>query len=422
MQNTSQGVHTFSFFQRLKEDEYFILISDFEKFINGKGEIKHQPIKDKNDPKKIIGWIYTYKNGKGIRWVLHSTKVSHELTIYVIMAIITPKVLIESNYIAVANVRDLEQVEDLFNKEAEKISPILNKFGFCSMNRADPSLTIDLEELKYPCSSEQLMILIKRGDIPKHFVERMEYKDNDKSHRKKADKYSHYLENDSVVINYYWKYPQINEKHPEFVNKEKFRNVIRLETECKYRKLYSISKSLNRNSRYCMSYDDIPVNELLEMAENNTCNPSIPIDVMLSDDVSANVIRSYFNKVIRQGDYLTLDGARWMVSAHNFRRDKEDRLIFALEIINECRSIAKAKKKLHGEEIKEFKRSLNDLDAILVNPVTIPREWKVDYIPNPLRAYYNHITEEQLVPKIEVLFDNLLAEYLLETKGHKADS
>lgn len=424
MQNTSQGVHTFSFLQRLKEDDYFILISDFEKFINGKGEMNCQPIKNKNESKKIVGWIYTYKNGKGIRWVLYSTKVSHELTIYVIIAIITPKVLIEKNYITVSNASDLEQVEVLFNKEAEKISPILKKFGFSSINRADPGLTIDLEELNYPCSSEQLMILIKRGDIPKHFIERLEYKDKDKdkdkSHRKMADKYSHYLENDSVVLNYYWKYPKINEKHPEFINKEKFRNVIRLETECKYRKLYSISKSLNRNSRYCKSYDDIPADELWEMVENDMRNPSIPIDVMLSDDVSANVIRSYFNKVIRKGDYLTLDCARWMVSSHNFRQDKEDRLIFALEKINECRSIAKAKKKLHGEEVKEFKRSLKDLDAILVNPVTIPREWKIDYIPNPLRAYYNHITEEQLVPKIEILFDQLLAEYLLEAKGYKA--
>ncbi len=417
MQNTSQGVHTFSFFQRVKENEYFSLKSDFEKYIKEKGELERQPIKDKNDPKKITGWIYTYESRKGIRWVLHSTKVSHEFTIYVIMGIITPKVLIGNNYIAVANAADLDQVEYLFNKEAEKISPILNKFGFCSMNRADPGLTIDLKELNYPCSPEQLTILIKRGDIPKHFVERMKY--NDKAHRKEADKYSHYLENDSVVINYYWKYPKINKHHPDFINKENFRNVIRFETECMYRKLYSISKNLKRNSRYCKSYDDIPVDELLEMAENNIRNPSIPIDVMLSDDVSANVIRSYFNKVIRQGDYLTLDGARWMVAAHNFRRDKEERLIFALELINECRSIAKAKKKLYGEEVKEFKRSLNDLDAILVNPVTIPREWEIFYIPNPIRAYYNYITEEQLVPKAEVLFDNLLAEYLLETKRHK---
>lgn len=337
MQNTSQGVHTFSFLQRVKEDEYFILNSDFERYMNENDELKRQPIKDKKDPKKIIGWIYTYKKGKGIRWLLYSTKVSHELTIYIIMVIITPKVLIENNYIAVANAADLEQVEYLFNKEAEKISPILNKFGFSSLNRADPGLTIDLQELNYPCSPEQLTILIKRGDIPKHFVERIKY--NDKAHRKEADKYSHYLENDSAVINYYWKYPKINEKHPEFVNKEKFRNVIRLETECKYRKLYSISKSLKRNSRYCKSYDDIPVDELLEMAENNIRNPSIPIDIMLSDYVSANVIRSYFNKVIRQGNYLTLDAARWMVAAHNFRQDKEERMIFALDLVNECRSI-----------------------------------------------------------------------------------
>ena len=43
---------------------------------------------------------------------------------------------------------------------------------------------------------------------------RREYQD--KSHRKKADKYSHYLKNKSAVVNFYWKYPEIDEKHPEF--------------------------------------------------------------------------------------------------------------------------------------------------------------------------------------------------------------
>lgn len=56
-----------------------------------------------------------------------------------------------------------------------------------------------------------------------------------------------------------------------------------------------------------------------------------------------------------------------MVEARKFRRDKEERLIYALGLINECRGITKAKSKLLGVDLKDFKRSLKDLDDILVN-------------------------------------------------------
>ena len=87
-------------------------------------------------------------------------------------------------------------------------------------------------------------------------------------------------------------------------------------------------------------------------------------------------------------------------------------MISALEFINERRGIVKAKAKLHGEKVDEFKRSLHDLDNIMVNPVTIPREWGIEHITNPFRAYYNNRAEVELVPSIELLFEKLLAEYL----------
>jgi len=104
-----------------------------------------------------------------------------------------------------------------------------------------------------------------------------------------------------------------------------------------------------------------------------------------------------------------------MIEAHNFRQDKEDRLMFALEHVNLCRSIAKAKSKLQGDDLKEFKRSLKDLDEIFVNPVTIPKKWGVKHIPNPLRAYHEHIYDEQLIFNNEFAFLQLLNEYLDES-------
>lgn len=410
MKNTSSGVHTFAFFQRMREEEYFDLRSHFNEFKVKTNELNDRPLKDKNG--RITGWEYTYKKRKGIRWLLLTTNADSKFTIYGIMVIITPKVLIENNYIAVMQFADLNVVEDMFNREAERISPLIRKFGSCSMNRSDPGLTLDLKELGIPCSPEQMIKLIKRGDIPKHFKERKVYDDNDKSHRKKADKHSFYLESNSVVINYYWKYPKQTIKHPNYANRENSRNVIRLEVQCKYPKLYSIAKTSKDNSKYVKYADGMPDEVIWNMINYGIKNPSIPLDVILSDDISDDVIRSYYNKIIRQGDYFTLEGARWMVKAHYFRQEKEERLLFALEYINECRGIANAKAKLFGDDLHDFKRSLRDLDDIFVNPVTIPREWGINHIQNPLKAYYLSTIEVPILFCNEVLFERLLAEYL----------
>ncbi len=50
------------------------------------------------------------------------------------------------------------------------------------------------------------------------------------------------------------------------------------------------------------------------------------------------------------------------------------------------------------KELHRFNKALWELDKILVNPVTIPRRWNTRHIPNLLRAYYDSIYEEQLVP------------------------
>lgn len=83
-----------------------------------------------------------------------------------------------------------------------------------------------------------------------------------------------------------------------------------------------------------------------------------------------------------------------IVESYNFRSDKEDRLLYALDVISEARGIEAAKEKLPSWELDDFKRSLNDLDEILVNPVTIPRKWGIKYIPNPFRAYYDAFYEQ----------------------------
>lgn len=417
MKNTSLGYHTFSFFQRLKEDEYFALSGSFMDYANLNKDMKMFPVKNKKG--QCIYYIYSYRPSNGIRWLLLSPLMKNGFIAYGILTIIDSKVLIEGNYITASKEDELETVERIYNGKVSEISPILNKFGECSLSRVDPCLNIDLQELNIPCSPAQMISLIKQGNIPEHYQERkVEY--NKKQHRRVTDKNSFYLESKSSVINYYWKYPQQdNEKHPNYFFKEASRNVIRLEVQCKYLAIYNLAQNIRNTTKSYYSMEDENSDQMYERMVYGIFHLKNPADVILRDSVLEGVIQKHFYRIVRKGDYFTLDGARIMVKSYDFRKDKEERLIYALEQVKECHGIAKAKEKLRGQDLTDFKRSLRDLDDILVNPVTIPRRWGIEYIPNLLSAYFDVIYEEQIVHKKEFLAKKRIEKFLLKIEDHK---
>ena len=415
MKNTSAGYHTFSFYQKVNSDDYSMLINDFVMYRHKNDDIKDFPIKDKDG--KTIGWEYTYKKNKGIRWLLLSSTAVNGFSWQGVAVIINPKALIEGDYIAAAQGDDLAMLERIFNSEAKRISPILWKFGLCSLNRADFCLNIDLKELGIPCSPEMMITLIKQGNIPKGYKERRHY--DAKLHRKTTCKSSFYLEGKSMNINYYWKYPQqANEVHPNFLFREASHDVIRLEVQYKYPKLYPLTREYKRESKFFVSMDDLSLEDVYQrLVSREPYNPSIPVDTMLSSKVSDRVNRKHFTQIIGQGDYFTLDGARDIVESYNYRRDKEERMIWTLELIKKYQGIANAKSKLYGPDLDDFKRSIKDLNSIGVNPVTIPRRWNIAHIPNLLRAYDDSIYEEELIPKQEYIVRQHIADFLSGNDG-----
>ena len=160
MTYTSKGTHSFAYFQRLNRENYSELENDFIECMN-KGELKRNPIYETNEkkPDKQIGWEYTSKIKKGIRWQLLSFDISPYMTICGVKVIITPKVLIDNDYITAGTEDDIKSIEELFNNEAKKISPMILKFGLCSANRADPCINVDIGELNLPCTPRQKMKL-----------------------------------------------------------------------------------------------------------------------------------------------------------------------------------------------------------------------------------------------------------------------
>ena len=415
MENTSMGYHTFAFFQKTNEEEYQVLENDFIGYMQRTKKLKRSPVQNKD--KIQIGWQYTYKDDKekGIHWLMLSSKAKNNYVTRGVLAVINQEALIENNYIRAAKDDDLKEVEEIYNRETEKISKIFLKFGSCSLNRVDPCLNIDLKELGISCTPEQMMKLIKRGNIPRYYEERKECYDS-KQRRMVSDKNSFYLESKSSVINFYWKYAKQGKKHPNYSKRESSRNVIRLEVECKYLKLYALVKNRNRESKYYESAEGLSIDEMYMRMYKGIYNPVIPIDVVLSANIYEPIIRKSIYKILRKGNYFTLDIARDIVESYHFRSSKEERMIEVLESVNESHGIAKAKSKLREDEFPRFNKALKELDKILVNPVTIPRRWDIKHIPNLLRAYYDSIYEEQLVSYQEYAAMKRIEEVLEKVK------
>ena len=109
--------------------------------------------------------------------------------------------------------------------------------------------------------------------------------------------------------------------------------------------------------------------------------------VMLSDEMCEQMISSYYHKTIGMGDYYSLTAAREKIKSMNFHQNREDRLMKTLKSVSLHRGVFKAKSHLSGKELEEFKRSINDLEKIGINPVTIPRERGIKFLPNLLKTY-----------------------------------
>lgn len=267
------------------------------------------------------------------------------------------------DYITAADSQCLSKLADVFNYEAAKISPILKDFESYSLSRIDYCINFDLVDLMIGCDPEAYMVLIKQADIPHHFTEYVEYRGT--THRKKPGEYSFYLMNNSVHINCYAKHYQLQTQFPLAPGIDDSLDVVRFEIQC----LYLKTRYLQKRIQDCG--DDF----------------ARRLFVMLSDEMCEKIITSYYYKTIGLGDYYSLDEARKIIQSKHFHQNKEERLLKALKLVSTHRGIPKAKAHLSEQDLVEFKRSVRDLGEMGVNPITIPREWKIKHLPNLLTAY-----------------------------------
>ncbi len=373
---SSLGFHTMTLSKELYCHSHTNdLINDFKKYCKKTKTIKIYPDKNENIA------IDFYREDKGIKWVIKRNILTKKSYVDIVEVTINPKILggIQS-YITAATYDDMKTAIENFNSISKSISPLLHTFADYKLKRLDYCVNFSINELLPGCIAEQIMDLIKRSDIPPRFKEWVEY--DRISHRTKSKPSSFYLMNHSVHINCYSKYMQLLEKSKQNEEKnyppipvstlEAARDMIRFEVQCKYIKTYNLSQK---------------VIEDMSLLKNETCY---------------GILRDYFRKTVGGGDWYTLQEAIRIIKFNHFNQQKERRLIEALQFVNQCRSVSKAKQMCSDDELEKFKRTLTDISDLRINPVTIPKEWGIKHIQNLLDAYDRKESAEEL----ENNFDN----------------
>lgn len=400
MLRSSLGFHTITMFSCLVLKEPQQLVRHFLKYRDDTGLIEIYQVDGKGNYsiyKPSSGSLFLpyhleikYRDtvDRGISWSFKFDNWHDEFKSYIVEATINPKILGGiHDYITAATNDDMENAITNFDLEAKRISPLLKSFDYYKITRVDYCINFDVNELAAGCTSDRIMELIRRGNIPPHYKEFMEY--DETAHRMKSKPGSFYLMNSSANINCYSKLVSLQNRSEKRESRglspipqatfDSAHGIIRFEVQCKYNKMYTLSKRA-------------------EASGNHDCNK---YESLLSHEMCADVISQYFDKVIGKGDWHTLQDAIHIIKSQNYNKQRRERLIETLKFVNQCRSLAKAKTVYQGSDLADFKRTLKELSSLNINPVTIPKDWAIKHIPNLLYAYYDKVQQEENEKQME---------------------
>lgn len=322
MLRSSLGFHTMALSMPIEAGKIQPLIRDFRKYSQNTELIQIYRVGERNKLSEYSptqGYEYIlprhikvryYKEDHGIKWDIRINNWSNDFQSYMVEATINPKILGGiHDYITAATYEDMDDAIANFNIEAERISPILKTFECYSIKRIDYCVNFCLDELAMGISSEWIMNLIKRGDIPPFYKEWTEY--DYVSHRMKSKPSSFYLINPSVHINCYSKYMQLIERSHKNEDRgfppipqstlDAAKSIIRFEVQCKYHKMYTLSSRA-------------------EEAGNRSCNK---YESLLPYEVCNETINYYFSKTVGKDDWHTLQDAVRIIKFCNFNSQKK---------------------------------------------------------------------------------------------------
>lgn len=189
---------------------------------------------------------------------------------------------------------------------------------------------------------------------------------------------SSYRRSKAVILNYYDKLDHITKMIDEtsfdahLIDEAK--NIFRIEVQClNYNKLKHIREKF-----------DLP-------CKSNLYD-------YLRTDIAEWLIFYYYDKIFGRSDYYSLNEALKIVEATEWTIRKKENIQRWLKVIAEAKSVSEAREHfVAGTTIGctkiPVKGSLNTFrnyekacKDIRINPVTIPSDWQIDYIPNPINS------------------------------------
>ena len=295
--------------------------------------------------------ILTKKINKGIN---KKTGKEYSCVDFRINMIINPsRILRKSNPIAIMHQEDIDLFIFQFDKILRQIDESLVSCRTWSIKRIDYTRNIDLNIMSDLDANivNKYIQLFSRADTPTRC--KVPYHKIKKDRKQKEGSYI--VENKSVTFICY-------NKEKERMDKQKYdgidyaKNILRLEIQCKNPRIRQIVYKNKWDTNFLYHF--------------------------LNYEISYETLQKYYKSSIGDGDYYSLNKARKLINETSKikHKDKKQKLIEVLELINTKKSVAEARKE-YGN-INTFNRYLKELQKLAINPVTIPRAWNITEIPN----------------------------------------
>lgn len=380
--------HTVHLFQRIDSVDYLTIKSILCKLSK---EIKCRHFEDEDCPNNL--YVFTLYGDHGITIMLRSmrwgtepstsqngvvtTRSGHNY--HAIEIRLNPKALIQRReYVKVAKAGDYVDIckkfEEILKPMQERLEMSSVFFPYCLNNINEYQvLRIDYCINIRSMMHEAYMELIRRADIPAWFHQVTEL--DKRSGRRVAYKNSFYLmtQNHSIGINFYNKEHQMKKEFRDYENLEDANHILRIEIQCLKGKTNSMKHKHGWKYRDLIHF--------------------------VNEDIARNMIYSYYEKIVGFEDYYTLEEAKRRVLSFETHRSKTRvKIIEVLELVNQKRSIYKARLE-YSNELSD-KKAVNEFNSVIkkirksgINPVTIPVNWGYSHIPNLVEEIDKEFTQ-----------------------------
>ncbi len=246
-----------------------------------------------------------------------------------------------------------------FHKFLAPILPLRANLTEWYLRRIDYAL-----DIKTPLVKEYITLL-QRGNKPPFTSI-----DNNKQHRAEMEK-THFdgsvrYKGNTVTVNIYDKHEERKQKRngtPEQLKEAK--NTLRVEIQCMKPKVKYIKRKLGLN---CTLYPYLRTEEIKK------------------------IITYYLKPIAGKGDYYTKEAAFALIDKSRAKPKTKEQLKAFLKQVNQRNSVWKARA---TQEEKPYQACIRKLKELGINPVTIPRRWKIKKIRCFLSLYGEKLIDRQ---------------------------